>query len=662
MAFISDITERKQFELHLLESEQRFAAFMLHLPAAAWIKDLDGRYVYANPEAERIFSVPLSELQGKTDKELFPAETARQFRENDERILLEDGHLQTIEVMQQANHREHHSMVNKFSVPGADGQPGFVAGVAFDITDLQQAKEEIVRLNAELEQRVAERTTELHESEVRYRALVTASSDIVYRMNPDWSEMRQLHGKDFIADTAEANRNWLNIYIHPDDQAHVMAAIDEAIRTKSVFELVHRVLRVDGTFGWTFSRAIPLLDANGEITEWFGAASDITERKRAETELQQSEERYRSLFNTMAEGFCVIEVLFDVNHHPLDYRILELNPAFEAQTGFRDAQGKLARDIAPDLEVHWIEIFGEVALTRKSVHFEGEAKTLNSWYEVSAYPVGEPDSRKVAILFNNITERKRAEESLKIMNEELENRVSERTAELATANQELEAFNYTVAHDLRQPLNLLAIYCQTIDALCGDQFQGECAGYVQKTYKATLQMNSLIDALFNFSHSGHVEILRKIVDLSALAYEVVDGLEPTASGREYDFKIADGIVANADPALVRVILDNLLGNAWKYTGMQDKAVIEFGATEVNGEPVYFVRDNGAGFNMVDADKLFTPFQRLPGAEVFKGFGIGLATVGRIILRHGGKVWAESEMDKGTTIYFTLSGAGIENEA
>ena len=269
----------------------------------------------------------------------------------------------------------------------------------------------------------------------------------------------------------------------------------------------------------------------------------------------------------------------------------------------------------------------------------------------------------VMAFISDITLRKRAEDEILRLNVELSARAAELEAsnrKLETANQELEAFNYTVAHDLRQPLNLLALYCQTIDALCGDQFKGDCAGYVQKTYKATVQMNSLINALFNFSHSGQVDLRREKVDLSALVHGVVEGLAPTASERHVEFQIADGVVAYADSDLVRVVLDNLLGNAWKYTGSRERAIIEFGEMEVDGRAIYFVRDNGAGFHMVDADKLFTPFQRLPGAEEFKGFGIGLATVGRIILRHGGKVWAESEIDKVTTIYFTLSADEISN--
>ena len=250
----------------------------------------------------------------------------------------------------------------------------------------------------------------------------------------------------------------------------------------------------------------------------------------------------------------------------------------------------------------------------------------------------------------DITDRKNDEEEIK----ELNVRLAERAEELQTANKELEAFNHTVAHDLRQPLNLLGMCCQSLKLLCGDQLKEECADYVQDAYQATLKMDRLIGTLLNFSQMGRVEPRRERVDLGLLAHEVSRSLQLTEPERQVDFRIADGIVANGDANLLRVVLDNLLGNAWKYTGMLEKAIIEFGVSDVEGAPSYFVRDNGGGFDQSDAEKLFTPFTRLPGTEQDKGFGIGLATVERIIRRHGGKVWAEGDRGKGACFYFTLS--------
>ena len=163
----------------------------------------------------------------------------------------------------------------------------------------------------------------LRASEERFRAFVTASSDVVYRMSPDWSELSPLQGRNFIADTNKPSGTWLAEYIYPEDHGSVMARIEEAIRTKTNFEMEHRIRRVDGSVGWVFSRAVPRLDANGEIMEWIGAGKDVTERKRTEHALVGSEERYRRLLGQMNEGYCLIEVLFDEHEHEhaIDYQI-----------------------------------------------------------------------------------------------------------------------------------------------------------------------------------------------------------------------------------------------------------------------------------------------------------------------------------------------------
>ena len=196
----------------------------------------------------------------------------------------------------------------------------------------------------------------LRQSEERFRALVMASSDVVYRMSPDWREMRQLHGQNFIVDTSVPSNNWLQEYIDPEDQPRVIAVINEAIRTKGLFEMEHRVKLVDGSLGWTFSHAIPLLDAAGEIVEWFGTASDVTEHKRAESALRESEDRYRNLFNSMDEGYCIIEMIFDAHGKPVDYLYLEVNPSFETMSGMHSAQGKRIRELLPDLEEYWLAV------------------------------------------------------------------------------------------------------------------------------------------------------------------------------------------------------------------------------------------------------------------------------------------------------------------
>ena len=223
---------------------------------------------------------------------------------------------------------------------------------------------------------------------------------------------------------------------------------------------------------------------------------------------------------------------------------------------------------------------------------------------------------------------------------------------LEASNIELEAFNYSVSHDLRNPLTVITGYIYLIEENFYGIIDEECKAYIQKIQESAMRMKQIIDTLLNFSLVARVEIHREKFDLSKIAHKVSIVLKDSAPERQITFKIAEGITADGDAELCRVILDNLMGNAWKYNGNQGGIVIEFGVTAVENKKAFFVKDNGQGFEMALADKLFRPFQRLPGTNV-AGHGIGLATVERIIKRHGGQVWAESVPSKGATFFFTL---------
>ena len=265
--------------------------------------------------------------------------------------------------------------------------------------------------------------------------------------------------------------------------------------------------------------------------------------------------------------------------------------------------------------------------------------------------------QQVRLAVMDVSDRKWMEEKLETLNAAL----AARAAELETANIELEAFNSSVSHDLRRPLANINGYCQLIQMACANKLDKQCSRYMGNIYEATLTMTDLIETLLKFSRILRAKIHRDTVDLSAMAQAVAGSLKTAEPDRRAVFRIAEGITVNGDAGLLEIVLNNLIGNAWKYSGKRDEAVIEFGVTEREGKPAYFVRDNGCGFDMADAGQLFAPFQRLHGGE-FQGHGIGLATVERIIRRHDGQVWAESEPDKGATFYFTLQTEGIPSSA
>ena len=272
--------------------------------------------------------------------------------------------------------------------------------------------------------------------------------------------------------------------------------------------------------------------------------------------------------------------------------------------------------------------------------------------EVSLSPIQTDDGIAVISAVRDITDRKRLEE-IHNLNVELERRVRERTAQLEAINKELESFSYSVSHDLRAPLRTLDGFSQALLEDYADKLDETGQNLLNRIRAASQRMGQLIDDLLQLSRLSRSEMRITEVNLSEMAQEILNELQEQNPTREVKSIVADGLVVRGDLRLLRVALSNLLGNAWKFTSKQPEACIEFGVTERDGKPVYFVRDNGAGFDMAYAGKLFGAFQRLHRMNEFEGTGIGLATVQRVLLRHGGSIWAEAAVNEGATFYFTL---------
>ena len=249
--------------------------------------------------------------------------------------------------------------------------------------------------------------------------------------------------------------------------------------------------------------------------------------------------------------------------------------------------------------------------------------------------------------------KRRAQDQVRRLNVELDKRLAERTAQLGAANEELEALNFSIAHDLRAPLRAMDGFSQALQEDCADQLDARGRDYLSRVRGGARRMSQMIDGFLQLSRAGRSSLVRQAVDLGALARDAAQELRRCDPGRAVEFAVNGDLRAEGDGALLRTVVDNLLDNAWKFTAKTAQARVELGTGSSAGEKFFYVRDNGAGFDPARAAKLFGAFQRLHGSAEFPGSGIGLATVRRIIHRHGGRVWAEGAVGQGATFYFTL---------
>ena len=513
----------------------------------------------------------------------------------------------------------------------------------------------------ELAQRVAERTAELTLSEERYRSLTLATTQVVWttgakgEVTGDIPAWRAFTGQS-VSQVAGYGRLGA---VHPDDRDRIAKVWSHALATGAPYLTEYRLRRFDGEYRQVLAHGVPVMEEDGSIREWIGTCTDVSESRHAEAKARSASLYARRLIEASLDPLVTISP---------EGKITDVNRATEEATGVSRTEliGTDFADYFTEPEAaragyRRVLATGEVrdyALTLR--HLSG--RTIDVLYNATLYRSEEGEVAGVFAAARDVTEHKRIERELTMHRQHLEELVDIRTRELTDSNErlqaintELEAFSYSVSHDLRTPLRAIDGFSRFLQEEYAEALDAEGQRLLRIVRESTAHMGQLIDDILGFSRLGRTQMIGSEIDMEALVRSVWRDAVAAAPGRELTLELGQLPRAYGDPAMLRRVFANLLENAVKFTAPRPAAVIGVsGRREPDRREVsYSVKDNGVGFDMRYVDKLFGVFQRLHGQEQFGGTGIGLATVKRIVTRHGGRVWAESRLGEGAAFHFAL---------
>jgi len=628
-----DVSERQR-------AEDRFRQVIEGAPNGMVMVDAEGKMVLVNAQIETAFGYDRSELLGKPIEVLVP------LRFRSQHPAYRSGFTESPSPRHMGAGRDLFGLRkdgSEFPVeiglnPIQTEQGLMVLGTILDITERKRAEETLRR------------------SQKQLAGVIGSAMDAIITINQEQRIVlfNSAAERMFLYPAEDAIGQSLDIFLPERFRAahsqHILNFSKTNVTRRSMGALGALFgLRADGE-EFPLEASISQIESDGQRL-YTVILRDITERRRSEEVLK--------------EQARILE-LAHVFIRDLSSRILFWNTGAEQMYGWTsdEALGKISHDLLRTVFPRPIEEIKARLLTRghwegELVHStrSGESIVVASHWVLHRDQAGKP----MAILEvnNDITERRRAEEEVHRLNEELEQRVQQRTAQLENANKELEAFSYSVSHDLRAPLRHINGFCQALLEDHSSQLDPQGQAYLQEVRNASNEMAQLIDDVLRLARVTRTEMHVEPVNLTALAQESVDELRKADPSRNVTIFLQENLVTLGDKRLLRIVLNNLLSNAWKFTSKRDDPEISLSAEQTNNETVYLVRDNGVGFDMTYRDKLYGAFQRLHSAEQFEGTGVGLATVQRIVYRHGGRAWAEGAVDKGATFYFTLAAPSVE---
>jgi PAS domain S-box-containing protein len=609
--------------------------------------DATGQVTAANPELITLLGSPSVEATLQFNVLMLEQLRPHGIRDAFARVLA-GGPMEHLEAPYRSAWGRHADL--SLQVVGLRDRTGAVCGSLAIVQD-QTDKVRTVSAQQDAAQQLEETVAKLRASQAELRALVDSLAGVVWEADPLTFTF------SFVSEAAarllgHPREAWLEpgffaAQVHPDEIAVVADACRRATARGEDHVLEYRMRSADGRWVWVRD-LVTVVTELGAPVRLRGVMVDVSAQKESEAALRANQERFRRLVEHANEAIALVDrdglvtYLSSGNLRTLGYTYEDRIGTSPLDNVHPDDQADLAATMATP-----------------GATFEGRVRVRHadgSWRWVEGVMRNLLDDSTVAAIvanYRDVTEQVEAREQIERLNVELERRVSERTLELEAANCELEAFSYSVSHDLRAPLRAVLGFTRIVREEQGAVLPSAAQAQLDKVVAAGSRMETLIDSLLELSRTTRGELRRRRIDLAAMARLVASELQQAEPGRQATLTIAGDLSASADPSLAYLLLENLLGNAWKYT--RPRAVAEICVGRV-GHDAFFVRDNGVGFDMAYAQRLFMPFQRLHDTGMFEGTGIGLATVQRIVSRHGGRIWAESVPDAGATFYFTLEPA------